>query len=422
MLFDSTYMITVHIQDREDVHVHNTTIERSAFGIHTTVQNSVSCKNIKLDHLTIKKVLTGVQFNDVTGGSISDSYISSDCNLLLDGNDGKGNHCIYAGKSVNNCLFSGLTLENAGRGSAINRNDSDGIRSSENLFFSDITVKNCYTAIILGYKTSNVTIKNFVGTDIMRAFSLNNNKNVSISNCSFVGNDTNNDAILGTVNTSLDISETSTSQKVKFSDCKFTSKSIWIYVNPNKVTTGDDITFNNCRFVVENPQVTYGGTPVYAKGVISNMMFNGCTFETYGFSTAGHENNGVFFFLSSDRATKMQWSFDKCRFLNNGSITVNSPILSNSANDGLNTVYCSLTNCLLKGFRWTIRVATTANTSSSTLNPAFSGYPSELAASAAISALNAKKRFLSHNNIYTYDTLTSGVNDTYYNYAEEYGE
>lgn len=432
----------VFIQDCDDVHVHNTTIERSSFGIHTTVLNSDSCKKIRLEHLTIKKVLMGVQFNHVTDGSITDSYISIDCNLLLPGTTGNGNHCIYAGGSVNNCVFSGLTLKNAGCGNAINRNEADSqlnsnpVILSQNLIFSDIIIDNCDYALTLGHKTHHVTVNNIIATNVHASgLNLCDLEDINISSCRFFGGINDNSASGIFIPSNLKQPDENDHSKdffdlvnynlknITISDCEFSFNRHFISIGVSRKITGDNIFFNNCHFMVKYPQLASSSTPTYAEGIISNMTFNNCTFESDGFSES-HFNNGVFFYFchDSDRAEKVQWSFNGCKFLNNGSSTVNSPILSNSGYDDIRqTIYCSITNCVMKGFRWTLRVALTTNTSSSTSNPAFSGYPSELAASAAISDLNTRKRFLSHNNIYTYDTLTSGINDTYYKHAEEYG-
>lgn len=109
-------------------------------------------------------------------------------------------------------------------------------------------------------------------------------------------------------------------------------------------------------------------------------------------------------------------------------VTVNSPILVDYEDDS--NIFITVTNSSLKGFRWITRLATAGESAAYVsdefdtmikINPAFGGYPSSANSTAAIELFDDKERYLSHNNIYIYDTLTSGVNDTYYNTAEEYG-
>ena len=125
-------------------------------------------------------------------GSITDSYISIDCNLLLPGTTGNGNHCIYAGGSVNNCVFSGLTLKNAGCGNAINRNEADSqlnsnpVILSQNLIFSDIIIDNCDYALTLGHKTHHVTVNNIIATNVHASgLNLCDLEDINISKLSF---------------------------------------------------------------------------------------------------------------------------------------------------------------------------------------------------------------------------------------------
>lgn len=434
----------IRVQSCEHVYIHDVSVERSAMGIHATRQGTTGalCKNVRFERLKLKKVLTGIQYNNVENGFITDSYISNDVNLLIPPENQNKNHGIYAGGQLINCVFSGLTIEKSGGGNAINRNQADSEQNSnpvilsQNLIFSDIVIDNCDYALSLGHKTRHVVAKNIVATNIHAAgILLCDLEDINISNCRFFGGINDNAASGIFIPRNLKQPDENDHSKdffdlvnyniknITISDCEFSFNRHFISIEVSRKITGDNIFFNNCHFMVKYPQLASSSTPTYAEGIISNMAFNNCTFESDGFSES-HFNNGVFFYFchDSDRAEKVQWSFNGCKFLNNGSSTVNSPILSNSGYDDIRqTIYCSITNCVMKGFRWTLRVALTTNTSSSTSNPAFSGYPLALAASAAISDLNTRKRFLSHNNIYTYDTLTSGINDTYYKHAEEYG-
>ena len=200
----------------------------------------------------------------------------------------------------------------------------------------------------------------------------------------------------------------------------------------------------NCLFKIHDPQLGEKDAPVYIKGIVKDIRFIGCRFEAEGFDTEEHSRNGVLFYFTSRLAfanytyNTMHWVFDRCQFINTGTTSVNSVILSDSYVDGWNTVFCQVKNCIIEGFRWTIRIAKTDDLAVSSrsrkynysgkINPYFFENPTDdpmitqteqQIIDESTTALQNLTRFTCKNNFY--HILSSLGNGSYYKPAEEFG-
>ncbi|MBQ3151148.1 MAG: hypothetical protein IJB86_07905 [Clostridia bacterium] len=425
---DYTYR-AIYIQHCRNVDIHDVTIERSHVGIKSTASkkgtdyNTVSIRNVH-----ILDVYTGLEIGDIMNSLISDSYISCDYNLLLSADKANGKHCIYAGGAMKDCVFKNLTLRNAGKGNAINRNEAlDSFDYfGENLLFSNIIIDNCDCAVHVGKRTRNSVFKNIIATNVMESgIALCGAEDVLITNCSFKSMD---EAACG-ISVPSDSKELDYIKNVIVDNCKFDFNRKFISIGSSRILFGDSLIVKNCYFHIFSPQMAQASTPALVKGIVSNVTFIKCVFEAERFFNDSHSQNGVFFYFTSDRNKEMHWTFDRCKFINNGSVTVNSPVLSNSMSDEMynnvvtKKVHCTMKNCTLVNFRWTIRVSTTGDDKSSDTNPCFypPGAGNNVSVDTAVNAMNNKQRFIAINNIHQYNEIIDGFNTTHYVKGVDFG-
>ncbi len=411
----SGYSRGIFIRNAKNISLQDVVIEKSGVGINVTGdKNDENFNTVSIQNLRMFDVSMGIEWNDVEYSSITDSYISCDYNLLYSSTESnpsdsrKGYHCIYIDGVARNCIFKNLILKNAGYGSAINRSwadsESDEIYTSYSLAFENIIIDNVRTALAIGHNTHDSMFTNVVATNLRGdGINLSGVKNVVVSNCSFSYDPDFGDNCGGIfIPNNKPDSPNYYVNDTLIKNCTFSFKSKIIYTDDNRMLEGDSLTVKNCLFRIDTPSLSYGYNPAFFKGTFSKISFVGCTFEVSGFESENHSKNGVLFYLDSSRKKKMNFSFTDCSFINNGTVSVNSPILSNSVYDNYNVICCQAKNCLLKGFRWTIRIATTNDTNgNSGVNPGFNetGTNSMIEDQAA-AALTDKKRFLSLGNIY----------------------
>ena len=438
----------------------NVRVENAQYGVRVSGSNT----NVRMENLHICNVLTGMQLTDIDGGHLLDTHISCEWNNLLEAGTAKYNHCIYATGTIRDFCFEHLELLYAGEGNAVNRNG--GSTPSENLVFADIRIDRCRRAFYLEMNTHNTHIRNVHATMLRYAgFQLKGVKDILIEHCSFVGDsavaatvdDIRADRIpddvcsAGFVIDNSQIKDTTTGQDVdhwttyvrdvRVKHCRFDFPQRFLSISPDRYDYCDGICFSSCTFKIDNPILNQKFTPAYIKGIVSDIHFYGCRFETDGFTTENHSKCGVFFYFDSVLAkpdhenvppatlNKMHWHFDGCAFVNNGSVTVNSPFLSASKNDTAGTVFCSIEHCVFDGFWWTIRVTHTIFSSPGSyaliaivdsvfINPCTLGRDSSLE-NAAVQQMNLRHRFSSYRNLYREHSFSG--NGIQYRLAEEYG-
>ncbi|MBQ3150310.1 MAG: hypothetical protein IJB86_03590 [Clostridia bacterium] len=411
--------IAIFVRHCENVKIHDVIIERSTVGIKTTAYDKgILYNTVKINNVHISDVLTGLEIGDIMNSSVTDSYVSCDYNLLLDDDDANGQHCIYAGGAMKDCVFSNLTLLNAGKGSAINRNEA--LTSfeyfGENLLFSNIIIDNCDCAVHVGKRTRNSVFKNIIATNVMESgIALCGAEDVLITNCSFRGTD---EAACGILIPS-DSKELDYIKDVVIDNCSFDFSRKVFFVGMNRSKINDCLVIRNCYFVHHAIDLDYKKAPAYIRGIMSKVTFEKCIFETDSYKTDADSKKGVIFYFDSKKETLMEWVFDRCVFINNGVVSANSPILSDTENDAKNKIFCQMRGCQLKGYRWTIRIATSQTNNlenhSPAIDPCFYENEEEnaMTRSDAAERLTQLKRFLSFKNIY--------VDGAGFRAAEEYG-
>ena len=421
----------------------NVRVENAQYGVRVSGSNT----NVRMENLHICNVFTGMQLTDIDGGHLLDTHISCEWNNLLEAGTAKYNHCIYATGTIRDFCFEHLELLYAGEGNAVNRNG--GSTPSENLVFADIRVDRCKRAFNLEGKTHNTVVHNVSATMLRYAgFQLGGVQNIRVSDSCFFGDDAvcagetkkeektccgfliGDDSRLE--NNTWITEQNAYVKNVTIQHCCFDFSQKFFRIGQNRFANCTNIQVINCKFKVNHPTLKYKLTPAYIKGIIDDIRFYKCCFETSGFTNENHSKNGVFFFFVSVLSSpsqytgtiatlnKMHWVFEKCTFVNNGSVSVNSPFLSRADNDNNNTVFCFIQKSAMKGFRWLFRVASTQDTIDyvgdvnnqeqviyQLINPCLSGSGTTLQ-SDAIDLLNNKKR-LAARNIFYIEEIPSGT-------------
>lgn len=399
-------------------------------------------KDLVFDNTDIGNCQCGIFLDKAENCSIVNSSISTDlCKLDTNGNDNpQYNSCICV-LETSGCHFENLLLKNAVNGGAIS-DDNDTTEICCDTIISNINIENCKSAFTVR-RFDRMVIGNVDASDIETAFVVDNLNDISVSNSIFksVIPDEPAEGYVEANDTAIILGSGGACAGLSFSDCLFDFASSWFSVDTTRSVTGDDISFADCVFKAGDLSYIIPKPIAFINKVISSISFSGCRFEverflqlnTQEFTLIGNEY--LFYISSTSETNKSRWFFDGCSFLNTGTldasdnyVTVNSPILVDYEDDS--NIFITVTNSSLKGFRWITRLATAGESAAYVsdefdtmikINPAFGGYPSSANSTAAIELFDDKERYLSHNNIYIYDTLTSGVNDTYYNTAEEYG-
>ena len=233
-------------------------------------------------------------------------------------------------------------------------------------------------------------------------------------------------------------------RNVTIRNCVFDFPQKFFSIDQKRGDNCEGIRVVNCMFKIHHPCLNEKNTPAYIKGIVKDIRFVGCRFEVEGFTTENHSRNGVLFFFAARLAeatndhpaipNTMHWFFDRCSFVNVGSVSVNSIALSHSTVDHYGTVFCRISNCMIEGFRWTMRVSTSEDEITDEnkkkynrpgkINPFYYetiaedpevSQPETDVINAAVSALQAKQRFVCRNNCYRLVAVPC------FKIAEEYG-
>ena len=445
----------------DDTIIHDVQIERCGHSIHTTVGYTAATagnfNQINIECVDVRESVMGIQFNAVHDSHIRHCNISVDYTAFSDADNRL--HCIYANNSIQNCEFSHLTLRNANGGHAIILkggkaeldNQPTVLLVSKNIRVHDITAHACHSVIGTDYRVENVFADRIAATCVrQRGIRLCGVQNAVFSDCLFVGDptrlnvDDENSTDIANGGFEIESDDFGNApgalvRNVTIRNCVFDFPQIFFRIEQNRADNCEGIRVVNCLFKIHHPCLSEKKTPAYIKGIVKDIRFVGCRFEAEGFTTESHSRNGVLFFFAARLAEEarnpdgslihpaipntMHWFFDRCSFVNNGTISVNSAMLSHRAVDYHNTVYCRIRNCIFEGFRWTIRIARTvessASATSTNINPCFNGYNTDYQALAVI-YLNDKGRFVSKDNIYR-KTVSEYVTSYSYVRAEEYG-
>ena len=460
----------IYTENIDHLTIRNVHIENVQDGIRISDTNT----DVRLNRLYIRNVFMGTMLTNVNGGYLRDSFISCEYNNLLPFLSAKKNHCIYSSGRLQNFQLNHLSLLNVGHGIAIKRDSNEAGRGiSENLVFSNISVNRCRYAIALGHDTQNVIVRNVKATNILGAgLHMNCLKNITVSDSVFVGDpyivSPDRDSTLEETTDNPDLcstgflidddhygtDSTAFAKNITIRNCVFDFPQKFFSIDQKRGDNCEGIRVVNCLFKIHHPCLSEKKTPAYIQGIVKDIQLVCCRFEAEGFTTENHSRNGVLFFFAARLAQEerkpdgtlihpaipntMHWFFDRCTFVNSGSTSVNSVFASHSGYDWyFPKVYCRVTNCILEGFRWMIRVATTKDEITDAnhnlynkphkINPFFFIHPTddsliqktdEEVVADAINALQQLNRFVSKNNLY-HHILTSGGSE--YTVAEEYG-
>ena len=433
----------IWIQYGRNIRIHDVQVERCKTAIHTTAESvqaaAGNTNQVDIDRVSIKESVTGIQYNAVWDSHIADSEISVDYTSLF--NYDNEAHCVYAADAVRRCRFSNLSLRNSTGGNGILIKGSDNMGHSEELELENLSIDACHKAIGFEAEVHHVSVRNVTATTLRETgINLAGATHVVVSDCSFTGDA---DYVVP-INTDPPCgfkiaTGNATTAHIVIQRCRFLFPTKFFVIGQDRYENCYDLKIQYCDFKVTTPQLNQKLVPAYIKGIVSDIRFFRCRFETDGFTTENHSKCGVFFYFSSELAApdnntgipkslnKMHWFFDECSFINNGTVNVNSPILSQNPLDEHGTVFCTVTRSLFDGFRWTIRIANSDPTSDVNktpsvtffvINPCALGHDSSLEL-LAIQSLNQRKRFLSYRNLYREPTISG--NGMQYRAAEEYG-
>ncbi|MBQ3151146.1 MAG: hypothetical protein IJB86_07895 [Clostridia bacterium] len=429
---NSTYNKCFYIADCNNIHIHDVTMENANYGMDITSSNA----NIRLENLHIEKVITGIEYSFVTGGYLVDSYISCDWNIY---NEGHGNHCIYASRSINNYTFENLTLLNAGEGTAIQRNwadeATDDIRESDSLVIKNIIIDNCYCAVNVGHNTHNCVIENIIATNVRYCgLVFAGVKNVVVTNCSFSGHpDYTSAGGAFNIPSNKSGSPNYYVNDLVIKNCHFDFHHKFFTVGNSRNVENDNMLIKDCTFKINDIVIdytkakTYEALPAHTKGVLSFVEFAFCDFIFSPIPNSASEidelrdiyRNGVFFSFGSNRRIYMHWSFRNCNFINNAPYTINSAIMNEYYTEGGSHIFCTVKKCMFVGFRFVLRnskIMQNWDSEATITDPAWDGEVNSEDVISATNALASKNRFVSYNNIYFTD-----YHDAHYKKTEEYG-
>ena len=417
----SSYVHGIRVRWTDNLTIRNVQIENVGYGIRIADTYS----NLTLEHLRIEKALTGIQLSGhANGGHLTDSYISCDWNLLNQ-NGGGGNHGIYLSGQIQHFQFMRLEILNTGLGNAVTRhNGANTSPICENLVFSDIRIENCDVGLFLGERTHNVLVQrvyakafsnagvHFSGVDqILLKDSLFESTKDKGKGFSTSASDTANAYVKHVVVKRCGF---------KTHHCFF---SIGTNTNAHAELSDDSMTFEDCEFSVQTAEISDTKKVAPIAGAIEKLIFRQCVFSIEQF-TSSQSSTGLFFHFQSP--SDMHCMFDSCRFLNNGTMVVNSPIMIHNASNSILTTeakhnFIAVRNCIVKGFRWLIRYAsiTVEGEAIQYIDPACIGYPSSSDTANAINDLNNTNRVLSFGNFYMDEIAGNSYKS--FRKAEEYG-
>ena len=311
-LFGGTGAQGVFIQYGKNIHIHGVEIERCNFGIHVTLDKSNilsgHANQVDIDYIQIHDVLMGIQYNVVHNGSITHSSISADYTFL--GAASNRNHCIYADESTQNCLFESLELSRANGGNGINVKGT--IDPSRNLVIQNIYSDTVHKVIGL-VNVKNAVVRNVYATNVGETgINLLNAQIISISDSSFTGNAEHTAGSGFSIAADSDESvqfENESVQNITIRNCKFEFPWHFLTISQNRYGNCSNIQVSGCNFKISSPQTDQKFVPAYIKGIVSDIRFFRCRFETDGLRRRITANAACSFILTAYWQNRMMKMF-----------------------------------------------------------------------------------------------------------------
>lgn len=412
----------IGIGNAQNIRVRNLKLIYVYDSYFTAAIQAVHSQSVQLEHLDILSLGNAIMSNDVSTvfavrhsslrSSLSAISLYSSAKTMLSylcietPDDG-----IIVRDPVGECFADHITIRNARY--AFYLHNSNGNASIQNVY-----IRNATYAIHMAH-SSKVFVQNLFAENIEKAFTGQRCENVSYVNCKFSGKDPEE----GEPATDAAFANPTKFKDFVFKDCVFDFATNWFSFTSSNAES--NYLFCGCCFRARS-LTEQRPCPGIITGSGIEVSFLDCLFDILQFPL--NDSNGAplaessIFRFSGSVSYPIKWNLDDCefRYKNPDEWTANAPVWINAQENTNGKRYVSMTNCTLNGFRWTMRFYTTTG-GTNNIDPAQTGYPDDTDVVAAASALTAKLRFLSKDNLYRFSTIPTGFATTYHKKAAEYG-